>query len=78
VTARLAEQVAAAVGRMRAMDLVKPPGVAESLDWAAALTVLGARSLDPDVAAATLGAVLKYREDADRVRAELATLIGLL
>ena len=76
VTARLAEQVAAAVGRMRAMDLVKPPGVAESLDWAAALTVLGARSLDPDVAAATLGAVLKYREDADRVRADLAVVIG--
>ncbi|NUT33573.1 MAG: MoxR family ATPase [Hamadaea sp.] len=76
VTAGLAAQVAAAVGRMRDLDLVKPPGVAESLDWAAALTVLGARTLDPDTAAATLGAVLKYREDADRVRADPAFLIG--
>src|SRR4051794_1807242 len=65
VTARLAADVAAAVARMREMDLLKPPGVAESPDWAQALTVLGARALDPDRAASTLGAVLKYREDAD-------------
>jgi hypothetical protein len=59
------------------MDLLKPPGVAESLDWAGALIVLGARTLDPDVAARTLGTVLKYREDADRVRSTgLASLIG--
>jgi MoxR-like ATPase len=77
VTARLAADVAGAVARMREMELVKPPGVAESLDWAQALTVLGARALDPDRAASTLGAVLKYREDADRVRAGgLAALIG--
>jgi MoxR-like ATPase len=77
ITARLAADVANAVGRMREMDLLKPPGVAESLDWAGALAVLGARQLDPDRAAATLGAVLKYREDADRVRAAgLATVIG--
>jgi MoxR-like ATPase len=77
VTDRLATDVATAVARMREMDLLKPPGVAESLDWAAALSVLGARSLDPDRAAATLGAVLKYREDADRIRAKgLATLLG--
>jgi hypothetical protein len=49
--------------------------VAESLDWARALTVLGARALDPDRAAATLGAVLKYREDADRVRASLDQML---
>jgi hypothetical protein len=54
---------------MRKLDLIKPPGVAESIDWAAALAALGARTLDPEVAAATLGAVLKYREDIDRVRA---------
>jgi len=65
----LAGQVAAATARMRKLDLIKPPGVAESIDWAAALGALGARSLDPEVAAATLGAVLKYREDIDRVRA---------
>ncbi len=77
ITARLATDVATAVARMRELDLLKPPGVAESIDWAAALAVLGARSLDPDRAAATLGSVLKYREDADRIRAKgLAALIG--
>ena len=76
ITERLAEQVAAATGRMRTLDLIKPPGVAEAIDWAAALAALGARALDPDVAAATLGAVLKYREDAERVRTTgLATLV---
>jgi MoxR-like ATPase len=77
VTQRLAEDVARVAGRMRELDLIKPPGVAESIDWAGALLALGARKLDPEQAAATLGAVLKYREDADRVRAsELAQLIG--
>jgi MoxR-like ATPase len=76
VTARLAADVARASARMRALDLIKPPGVAESIDWAEALDTLGARHLDPDTAAATLGAVLKYREDVDRVRATgLATLV---
>lgn len=64
---RLAEDVAAAVRRLRTSDLLKPPGVAESIDWVNALTILGAQTLDPDVAARTLGAVLKYREDIDRV-----------
>ena len=64
----LAGQVATAAARMRKLDLIKPPGVAESIDWAAALAALGARTLDPETAAATLGAVLKYREDIDRVR----------
>ena len=50
--------------------------MAESLDWAAALTALGARDLDHDTAAATLGAVVKYREDTDRVRADLARLLA--
>ncbi|MFD0918859.1 AAA family ATPase [Saccharopolyspora rosea] len=66
---RLAEQVAAAVQRMRRMELLKPPGVAEALDWAQALLALDRAELDTEVAATTLGAVLKYREDADRVRA---------
>ncbi len=65
---RLAKQLAAAVQRMREMELLKPPGVAEALDWAQALLALGRRELDTEVAASTLGAVLKYREDADRVR----------
>jgi MoxR-like ATPase len=68
-TERLAAGVAAAVRRLRGQDLLKPPGVAESLDWAQALMELGAREFDPDVAAASLGAVLKYHEDAERVRA---------
>jgi len=65
------------VRRMREMDLLKPPGVAESIDWAHALHLLGARTLDPEQAAATLGAVLKYQEDAVRVRdTVLARLAG--
>jgi MoxR-like ATPase len=73
---RLAAEVAAAAHRLRGADLLKPPGVAESLDWARALQLVGARHLDIDSAAATLGAVLKYREDADRVRARLDTLLA--
>ena len=68
VTETLARQVAQATARLRTLDLVKPPGVAEAVDWASALHALGARELDPDTAARTLGAVLKYREDIDRVR----------
>ena len=64
---RLAAQVAEAVRRLRALDLLKPPGVAESIDWAQALTALGKTELDAAAAAVTLGAVLKYREDAQRV-----------
>jgi MoxR-like ATPase len=73
---RLAADVAAAAHRLRRADLLKPPGVAESLDWARALQLVGARHLDVDSAAATLGAVLKYREDADRVRARLDALLA--
>jgi MoxR-like ATPase len=68
-TERLAGGIAAAVRRLRGQDLLKPPGVAESLDWTRALLELGAREFDPDLAAASLGAVLKYHEDAERVRA---------
>ncbi|MEV4566511.1 MoxR family ATPase [Nonomuraea sp. NPDC049419] len=62
-TETLAAQVARAAGRLRQADLVKPPGVAETLDWTEALLTLGAKELDPGRAAATLGAALKYRED---------------
>jgi MoxR-like ATPase len=64
---RLAAQVAGAVRRLRELELLKPPGVAETLDWAQALLTLGRADLDAESAALTLGAVLKYREDADRV-----------
>ena len=73
---RLATQVARASQRLRGHHLLKPPGVAESLDWATALTVLGARDLDPQTAAITLGAVVKYREDAERVRGDLDRLLA--
>ncbi|MFC6006637.1 AAA family ATPase [Angustibacter luteus] len=76
VPQRLAEQVAAAAQRLRTIGLLKPPGVAESLDWARCLVELGAQELDTEVAATTLGAVLKYREDADRVRQDLARLLA--
>ncbi|MBB6552867.1 AAA family ATPase [Nonomuraea rubra] len=62
-TETLAMQVARAAERLRQADLVKPPGVAETLDWTEALLTLGAKELDPGRAAATLGAALKYRED---------------
>ncbi|HEX5405704.1 MAG TPA: MoxR family ATPase [Pseudonocardiaceae bacterium] len=64
---RLANQVSGAVARLRRLELLKPPGVAEALDWAGALLALGASELDAQSAAATLGAVLKYREDTERV-----------
>ena len=64
---RLAAKVSGAVRRLREMELLKPPGVAETLDWAQALLALGRDDLDTESAALTLGAVLKYREDADRV-----------
>jgi MoxR-like ATPase len=77
VTERLARDVARVTALLRETDLLKPPGVAESLDWALALHLLGARSLDADNAAATLGAVLKYHEDALRARQTvLAELTG--
>ncbi|MER6125638.1 MoxR family ATPase [Streptomyces sp. NPDC001795] len=68
VTARLAEQVTALVQALRAEELVKPPGVAETIDWAQALDALGATEVDAERAVATLGSVLKYREDMERAR----------
>lgn len=68
VDAALASQVVRAVHRIRAdRELLKPPGVAETLDWARALDELGTRDLDTETAAATLGVAIKYREDAQRV-----------
>jgi MoxR-like ATPase len=65
---KLARQVAAAVETFRAAGLYKPPGVAETIDWAASLAVLGQTELDAASVRATLGSVLKYREDQERVR----------
>ena len=67
----LAKKVVAAVQRLRTMDLVKPPGVAETIDWARTLSFLGAEDLTEDLAADTLGAVVKDRDDLDLVRRTL-------
>ncbi len=68
VAETLARQVSAAVEALRKMQLYKPPGVAETIDWATALGRLGVRELDESIVEATLGTVLKYREDHERVR----------
>jgi MoxR-like ATPase len=64
---RLARQVVGVVQGLRSLDLLKPPGVAETLDWARALHTLGATELEDDLVRATLGSVLKYHEDQQRV-----------
>jgi MoxR-like ATPase len=77
VPALLAEQVARVVQQIRAADeILKPPGVAETLDWARALHQLGRPELDLASAAATIGALCKYREDTQRVTAALARMLG--
>ena len=67
VDEQLAQQVAGAVGALRELNLYKPPGVAETIDWAAALGRLGTSQLDERTVENTLGTVLKYREDHQRV-----------
>ena len=65
----LAGQVANAVSRMRESDVQKPPGIAESIDWLAALSLLGIERLDAEAVDLTLGSVLKYTEDQEVIRA---------
>ena len=73
----LAEDVTRALGRLRAADVQKPPGIAEGIDWLAALELVGAERLDAGAADRTLGSVLKYREDQEAVRAQgLEKLVG--
>ena len=72
---RLAQQVAAFVQSLRGIDLFKPPGVAETLDWARALVTLAQPPLSPEVLDSTLGVLLKYQDDIAAVRAKLATLV---
>jgi len=76
VPERLAAEAAAFVRGLRGLDLAKPPGVAETIDWAHALTALGREEIDAEVVEQTLGSVLKYREDIDAVRDDtLAELV---
>jgi MoxR-like ATPase len=78
ISAELSRQVVTVVQQLRTEgDLVKPPGVAESLDWARALNHLGATELNLESAARTLGALVKYREDSDRVKHALDRLLAV-
>ena len=73
----LAVAAAAAVARIRTLELEKPPGIAEAIDWVAALTLLGVTRLEPAAADATLGCVLKDRADQELARgAGLPWLVG--
>jgi MoxR-like ATPase len=76
VSDRLAAQAVRFVQGLRGLDLAKPPGVAETVDWAQALAALGRQELDAELVHQTLGSVLKYYEDLELVRDE--TLAGLL
>src|SRR5438445_7192069 len=77
IPARLAAEAAAFVRGLRGLDLAKPPGVAETIDWAHALAALGRQEIDAEVVEQTLGSVLKYREDIETVRDEtLADLVS--
>ncbi|MGD9525645.1 AAA family ATPase [Pseudonocardia sp.] len=72
----LARKVVAAVQRLREVDLAKPPGVAETIDWARTLEFLGETTLTAEAAELTLGSVLKEREDIELVRDDLDDIIG--
>jgi MoxR-like ATPase len=71
VADQLVREVAAVVGKLREADLLKPPGIAETIDWTQALHMLGNSRLDGEQATATLGAVIKYHEDQTRVEREI-------
>ncbi len=73
---RLATQAARFVRGLRGLDLAKPPGVAETIDWAQALAALGRQELDAEIVEQTLGSVLKYHEDLETVRRRRAGAAG--
>jgi MoxR-like ATPase len=73
---QLVKKVVATVQRLRELDMAKPPGVAETIDWVRTLGVLGEAELTPDAADDTLGAVVKDRDDLDLVRENLAEIIA--
>jgi MoxR-like ATPase len=76
VSERLARDVAVAVARLRRLDVAKSPGVAETIDWAAAIAFLGAERLDEETAEATLGAVLKDHEDQQIARSGIGEVVA--
>jgi len=76
VAEALARKVVAAVNRLRELDLAKPPGVAETLDWVSSLNVLGESELGVEAAEDTLGAVIKERDDLELVRDNLEEIVA--
>jgi MoxR-like ATPase len=76
IAAALATKVVAAVHRLRELELAKPPGVAETIDWARTLAFLGESDVDSQIGADTLGAVVKERDDLDLVRERFAEIAG--
>jgi len=76
VSETLARQLVAAVNRLRQLDLAKPPGVAETLDWVATLEVLGETELNARTVDDTLGAVVKDRDDLELVRDNLEEIVS--
>jgi MoxR-like ATPase len=76
VSERLARSVVTAVNRLREMDLAKPPGVAETIDWVNTLGVVGAEDLDDEAVPDTLGAVIKDRDDLELVAGDLDRVIS--
>jgi MoxR-like ATPase len=73
---RLARAVVAAVQKIRAMDLRKPPSVSESLDWARSLVILNAQTLDPALVESTLSMLVKYEKDLERVKGALDKVLA--
>jgi len=73
--AKLARQITGFIQALREMDLYKLPGVAETLDWTTALVALDQKALDPVIVDETLGAVLKYQDDVDKIKGEGTRLI---
>jgi MoxR-like ATPase len=75
IAVRLAEQLAKFARKVREMDLRKSPSIAETIDWARALVLLGSSALDKDLARSTLGVLLKHVEDREKVEAKIKTLM---
>jgi len=73
--AKLARQITGFIQALREMDLYKLPGVAETLDWTTALVALDQKALDPVIVDETLGAVLKYQDDVEKIKGEQTRVI---
>jgi len=76
VSEKIASKVVQAVNRLREMELAKPPGVAETIDWVESIKIIGANEFTVSVAEDTLGAVLKDREDLELVRENISSLVN--